>query len=176
MIEYSIIEGGNIRRNSDNAGIPKDETNKDYQDFLTWQSQGNTPEALVAKSVNEIWSSIKQIRDNKTVTGGFRVGNDWFHSDTFSRTQHIALIIMGANIPVGLKWKTMGGLFVEMTPLLATQIFASAAKQDASLFAYAEYLRLQTEQASNPERVDIINNWPETFYDTPEYKLSSKEF
>ena len=38
-------EGDTIIRTTDNAAIPKDESNKDYQDYLSWVTEGNTPEA-----------------------------------------------------------------------------------------------------------------------------------
>tara|TARA_R100000353_G_scaffold153194_1_gene111743 strand:- start:715 stop:876 length:162 start_codon:yes stop_codon:yes gene_type:complete len=33
-----------IIRKADNVTIPKDETNCDYQDYLAWVAEGNTPE------------------------------------------------------------------------------------------------------------------------------------
>ena len=38
-------EGDTIIRKSDNAAIPKDEGNTDYQDYLAWVADGNTAEA-----------------------------------------------------------------------------------------------------------------------------------
>ena len=41
---YKVIDSQIIRRLSDNACIPKDEGNSDYQAYLLWLSEGNTPE------------------------------------------------------------------------------------------------------------------------------------
>lgn len=104
------------------------------------------------------WASIKALRDAKTQTGGYQVGGNWFHSDTFSRTQQMGLVMMGAGMPPGLQWKTMGGTFVPMTPALAQQIFAAAAQQDAALFTHAEALKADLQ-------ADIAAGWPTTWQD-----------
>lgn len=45
LVKYRDGELANvIHRLPDNAGIPKDESNKDYQEFVRWCEQGNTPE------------------------------------------------------------------------------------------------------------------------------------
>tara|TARA_R100000278_G_scaffold1511_2_gene3063 strand:+ start:1006 stop:1167 length:162 start_codon:yes stop_codon:yes gene_type:complete len=33
-----------IIRKADNVTIPKDEANKDYQEYLEWVAEGNTPD------------------------------------------------------------------------------------------------------------------------------------
>jgi len=122
------------------------------------QADANTAAARAAK-----WEAIKALRDQKVQTGGYQVGSKWYHSDTFSRTQQIGLVMMGANIPAGLQWKTMDGTFVTMTQQLAAQVFAAAAAQDAALFAHAENLRAQVNAAADPAGVDIAAGWPATY-------------
>ena len=38
------IEGDTIIRIADNAAIPIDEANTDYQEYLEWVAKGNTPD------------------------------------------------------------------------------------------------------------------------------------
>jgi hypothetical protein len=39
-----IVSTSSILRKEDNAVIPFDEANTDYQDYLLWVAEGNTPE------------------------------------------------------------------------------------------------------------------------------------
>lgn len=110
-----------------------------------------------------IWTAIKEERDRRKLDGGYPVSGKWFHSDTFSRTQQLGLLLMGANIPQGLQWKTMDGSFVEMTQTLAAQVFAAAAAQDQALFAHAEALLAEVNAAQDPAAVDISVGWPSSY-------------
>lgn len=121
------------------------------------------PEQRAVGRRTAIWEQIKALRDTKTQNGGFPAAGKWFHSDTFSRTQQIGLVMMGTNIPAGLQWKTMDGTFVTMTQTLAGQIFAAAAAQDAAMFAHAEALRAQIDATLEPDTVDITAGWPATY-------------
>ncbi len=108
------------------------------------------------------WASIKSERDRRTQTGGYQVAGKWYHSDTFSRTQQMGLVMMGAGIPGGLQWKTMDGSFVAMTQTLANQVFAAAAASDAALFARAEQIKAAME--SDPGNFNLASQtWPAVF-------------
>lgn len=120
------------------------------------------PYAPPTKTPAQIWEEIKAIRDYKTQQGGFPAAGKWFHSDNFSRGQHLGMVIAGPNLP-SIPWKTMDGTFVLTTPALAQQIFASAFAQDGAMFAHAEQLKAQVEAAEDPSSVDIHAGWPATF-------------
>jgi hypothetical protein len=100
-----------------------------------------------------VWEKIKAERDRRKA-GGVKVvinGTDkWFHSDDASRIQQIGLVMMGANIPADLQWKTMDGTFVTMTQTLANQVFAASAASDQAIFSKAEWHKAQMEASANP--------------------------
>ena len=44
-MEYKLLPlGGSVKRLADNAYIPFDPANTDYQAYLKWVAEGNTPE------------------------------------------------------------------------------------------------------------------------------------
>lgn len=121
-----------------------------------------TPKPL-AQITTRIWDAIKTERDRRTQAGGYQAGGKWFHSDTFSRTQQLGLVMLGAGIPPGTMWKTMDGSFIEMTPALAQQVFAAAAAQDLATFAAAEAHKAAMEAAADPAAYDFSGGWPAVF-------------
>ena len=121
------------------------------------------PEPTRAEVEARLWEQIKAERDRRTQQGGFNVGAYWFHSDTFSRTQQLALLSMGANIPAGLQWKTMSGAFVEMTPTLAQSIFAAGAASDQAIFAAAEAHHAAMIASEDPAGYDFSAGWPAVY-------------
>ncbi len=112
---------------------------------------------------NSKWEAIKTERDKRTQQGGYKVGAKWYHSDTFSRSQQLGLVIMGANIPSGMQWKTLDGSFVVMTPTLAAQIFNAAAAQDQAIFSKAEEHRVAMEASADPAAYDFSGGWPAAY-------------
>lgn len=108
--------------------------------------------------------AIKNERDRRIQTSGYKVGSDWFHSDLTSRMQQIGLVMMGASIPAGLQWKTMGGAKVTMTPTLAQQVFAAAAVQDATHHAISDAAIAASAATPNFDLRSIP--WPEGFVAT----------
>lgn len=112
----------------------------------------------------DIAQQIRNERDRRIHTSGYKVGANWFHSDQTSRIQQIGLVMMGASIPAGLQWKTMGGAKVTMTPTLAQQVFAAAAVQDATHHAVSDAAIAAAAATPNFDLRSIA--WPEGFVAT----------
>lgn len=116
----------------------------------------------------DVWHSIQAQRDGRR-EAGVRVGDNWYHSDDPSRIQQIALVMMGANMPSNIMWKTMQGTFVQMTPQLASTIFQSIIAQDTKIFAQAEYHRqTMITGGGDPYEYDYSAGWPQTYQEWAE--------
>lgn len=133
--------------------------------FELWLSDGvlsflGIPAIPIGEAIAAIWNKIKAERDRRIQSGGYKVGEKWFHSDTFSRTQQMGLVMLGANIPPDTPWKTMDGSVEVMTPALAAQIFAAAAASDIAIFAAAEAHKAAMEASQDPSTYDFSAGWP----------------
>lgn len=122
----------------------------------------NTPKPLdmVKQALCE---KIKAHRDTLMFNGGCFVAGKWFHSDTHSKVQQIALNNLGANIPAGLMWKTMDGSFIEMTPLVASDLFIGQIYQEQAIFGASETKQAEVNSLTTIEELESYNiyaNWP----------------
>lgn len=171
MTTYQLTGEGYVVRD-DGAKVPITttpefpNTNPDYFEYLQWIADGNTPMPAPVEPIEDrqaaAWERIKEFRDRRKA-GGVLVGAYWFHSDDSSRIQQLGLLMMGANMPGGIMWKTMGNGFVEMTPTLAGQIFSAAAASDQALFTIAEQHKAAMMAAQDPDLYDFTTGWPATF-------------
>lgn len=107
------------------------------------------------------WQEIKRERDRRK-EGGVKVDTKWFHSDTFSRTQWLGSVLMGANLPATM-WKTMDNTYVPLTPTLASQVFVALATTDITLHTVAEQKRAAMMALDDPTNYDTMAGWPETY-------------
>lgn len=133
--------------------------------LVVWKSQEPQPTteqvatAYRLACLASVSRQIKADRDRRKSTGT-PVGAHVFHSDPDSRIQQIGLVMMGAALPAGIMWKTVGGAFVEMTPTLAGQIFQANAARDVALFAAAEAHIAAAAASDDPLAYDFTAGWP----------------
>ena len=115
---------------------------------------------LLSQLKSAIWEEIKRLRDDRLEYGGFKVGQYWFHSDIYAQSNYTDLLMVGANIPANLMWKTMSGAFVLMTQTLAQQILMAKSQQKSLTFVKAEQHRAAMEASSDPLNYDYTTGWP----------------
>lgn len=106
-------------------------------------------------------TAIKAERDRRKFNGVY-VSGKWVHSDTYSRTQWMGMVMMGAGIPA-IEWTTMDNTSITTSQSLASAVFAATATLDTTLFASAKSLIAAVDASDNPADVDIATGWPATF-------------
>lgn len=130
-----------------------------------WKSQQPQPSSeAIAQAAHGAASvmvaeQIKAERDRRK-HAGTPVGPYVFHSDPDSRIQQLGLAMMGASMPAGIQWKTLGTGYVTMTPTLAQQIFGATAARDVALFAVADAHIAAAAAADDPLAYDFTTGWP----------------
>jgi hypothetical protein len=128
----------------------------------------NTPRPIGSVK-DDICQQIRDHRDTLMLEGGVLVEGSWFHSDTHSKLQQLALVNLGANLPEGLQWKTMDGSFVTMTPQLAIDIFLAQVAQEQAVFAKSEAEQAAVNALTSVDDIaayDWKQGWPETYTET----------
>lgn len=131
--------------------------------FQSWKAAGFIDARTLAERRTSVIEEIKGYRNQRSNAGGYLVSGKWFHSDQPSRTQQMALVMLGASVPAGLQWKTMDSSFVTMTPALASAIFAAAVAHDVATFAVAETHIAAVNGHVNPETYNFKSGWPAVF-------------
>ena len=108
--------------------------------------------------------AIRAERDRRKFNGVL-VSAKWIHTDTYSRTQWMGMVMMGASVPA-IEWTTMDGTSITTSQALAGAVFQATATLDATLFAYTKSLIAAVDASSDPASVDITTGWPATFEGT----------
>lgn len=104
---------------------------------------------------------IKAERDRRKFNGVL-VSTKWIHTDTYSRTQWMGMVMMGASVPA-IPWTTMDNTSITTSQALAGAVFQATATLDSTLFAFAKSLIDTVNASSDPTSVDITTGWPATF-------------
>lgn len=108
---------------------------------------------------------IKTERDRRKFNG-VKISGKWIHTDTYSRTQWMALIMdqMLLDTPVPpIPWTTMDGTVVTTTIELAKAVFTATKTLDVMAFARSAAHIAQVEASTDPATYDFSGGWPETF-------------
>ena len=151
--------------------------------LYTWTENLDGSLNIVAKTSTElaaqlslwqdmVWSNIKDFRDKKTQSGVYVSSfSKWIHTDTYSRTQWLGMLMAGASLPA-IQWKTMDGTFITTTPQLAQAVFSAVMTQDATIFGAAESKKQAMLSLSDPRNYyfgadllpqDTSQGWPATY-------------
>lgn len=118
-------------------------------------------QARVDAAKSAIHASIKAERDRRKFNGVY-ASNKWMHTDTYSRTQWMGMVMMGASVPT-IQWTTMDNTTIATSQALANAVFQATATLDTTLFDHAKSLIAAVDASNDPASVDITAGWPATF-------------
>jgi hypothetical protein len=127
--------------------------------------------SLLLKAKQTMWEKIKKERDRREDETGFKVDNEWFHSDRPSHAKYSTLLTLALemNLPneyvLEPAWKDMHGNFAPMTVGKLRQIRNAGVVIVSQIFARAEVHRFLMEQSEDPLIYDYSTGWPEAFED-----------
>ena len=144
---------------------------------MSWLSEAvvKTKEQKISEVHSQKWEQIKAERLARN-DGGVLVDGYWFHTDGYSRIQHLGLkdevkdtegldtdplVIDGESV----LWKTMSGEFTPMTRKRVKDIVAAVKVLDKRLFKAAEIHRMTMEASADPESYDYSTGWPAKYED-----------
>lgn len=153
-----------IAQHYPNVQVKAEGLTPSYADLLWLGGDPIPPQAeldtkLLVTKQDLVWQDIKTLRDTR-LSGGFSCQGKWWHSDNESRIKYLGLLMLGANMPTTIYWKTMDGSFVNMTPTLAGQIFNTVAGWDTTTFTNAEQHKAAMMQVADPFSYDYSTGWP----------------
>lgn len=119
---YRLSQFNFITRTTDNASIPIDPRNKDYNDYLNWVNQGNQPDPAPLDEyintriayINESYN--KAIQNNVIFTnsaGTFEYQADFDSQNILTTT--ISGLSGANNVPSGFYWRSANNVNVSFT-------------------------------------------------------------
>jgi|GEM_PF-877638 len=122
--------------------------------------------AEVRNSIIELKTNLIKAERDRRKFNGVKVNGKWIHTDTYSRTQWMALIMDRMLLGVAMQpipWTTMDGSIVPTTIELATAVFTATKTLDVLAFSRAAFHIAQVEASADPAGYDFSAGWPETF-------------
>ena len=165
MAEYKITQNGVFRR-SDNAGIPADINNSDWQKYLEWLNQGNTPDPqftlddLKAQKIADLQDTYQSaIFTNVTYTSKSQITKN-YQNDANSQQ-----VLLQTTIGYGIAGRTPNSFYWladDNTPVMfelsdLQGLYQTMLENGQNAFIKYQTLKAQAKQANDESTLNAIN-------------------
>jgi len=136
----TYIDNGNGTISIDGMTIPKDGSNRHYQEFLQLQAGGEAELVAPIVSLNDAISAKKSAIQNEKCRvrdAGFEVDGVLYDSDQAARIAYLELAdSLVADASYATPWKASAGVWVTMTASLFAKVKAAGEVHVAAAFAW----------------------------------------
>lgn len=164
---YIIVNENVIKRISDNACIPVNEGNRDYQEYLMWVAEGNvaqTADSLISLddcklTKRKIINSNRNEELNKSSATVSASGFEWSIDPMSIQELNNVLTtvsIVGDSYLDGIVWRDFNNIDHTATLTLLVSISQAISTRRKQIWEYSWQLKTQIENATTKEEVNSI--------------------
>lgn len=163
-MSYKKLRDGVVRV-ADGAYIPPDPKNRDWQEYLLWLSQGNTPapERTLAEAKERARARITDARNRALTTlAATFSGNEWDADELTSTRIANALTMIreagaiGIPTPTEIAWRTADNRDRTLSLVELTQLGATIFLAQQQVWGNQAALKNQIDAARTEAEVDAI--------------------
>lgn len=163
-VTYRLSDNGNIIIRDGSTFIPADEANADYQEYLKWVSEGNTPEpeysleeyrVKVRKDIDR-WRYDAINNPNSTVT----VSDKEWQTGPISLNQLNNVITAYSSsgaTPEGFEWRDANNVNHAADLALLVSIVTARQEEINAIWQYSWQLKTDLDAATTIEEMDAIS-------------------
>lgn len=151
---YTLNQFGGINRDLDGASIPADPGNRDYQEYLAWVAEGNTPAPVPIDDLKAAkLAQIEADRDAACVATVNVIGHPWQADARSQSLLSSSILLAQAGVYTPSVWRDESNVDVAVTLADLVLIAGVMAAQTQAAYAASWARKAALAAATTAEQV-----------------------